>query len=325
MRRDIDDYLAYALALGRSDNTVAVYRTRLHRFRDFAIRRGIVRTRDVFAETVRAYHDEMRRGGLQASSRLGHLSAIRSFLTWAYESERLPTDVATRIELPRPAHKLPPRPLTRQDMVQLLHAFSLRVPAMRRTRAMLELFYACGLRKAELLALSVGDVDFVEKTVLVRSGKGNKGRLLPVHKLALRALKAYLPDETIPLARGTPLFTTMIPRGVRGKRLDQNNVAGIFRVVKRRFHKHVYPHLLRHTFAVHMLQGGAGLRHVQALLGHESPNTTSRYLGLVKDDIKKTYDRAMQKVLHDKLAQDQPADGSLPPPRRQSEREAGRR
>jgi len=302
VKRDIDDFLSYALALGRADSTVAGYRKRLERFRDFAVRHAVIRLRDVFAETVRGYHDEMRRDGLQASSRLSYLSAIRCFLTWAYESERLPTDVAIRIELPRPAHKLPPRPLTRQDVLRLLRLFPSRNPATRRTRAMLELFYACGLRKAELLALNVGDVDFDERTVMIRSGKGNKDRLLPVHDSALRALRAYLPKGLKSPARGLPVFTTRNCRnGRRGRRLNANNVAGIFRVIRKRFGKHVYPHLMRHTFAVHLLQGGAGLRHVQALLGHESPDTTSRYLGLVKDDIKKAFDQATWHVLHGRL------------------------
>jgi hypothetical protein len=149
-----------------------------------------------------------------------------------------------------------------------------------------------------------------------RLGKGNKDRLLPIHQSALSAVTAYLSTRPPELPRSAPLFVTAAGPGLIGKRLNGPNLDGIFRQINRQFHKHVYPHLLRHTFATHLLLGGADLRHVQALLGHESPDTTSQYLGLVKEDIKKGYDQAIERILTGAIPARRRPGPRRPPPDR---------
>jgi len=205
-------------------------------------------------------------------------------------------DIAPRIEIPKPEKSLPPTPLTHDEVLRLLALPSTETATGKRNRAILELLYGCGLRRAELLGLDFVDLDFDAATLLVRHGKGNKDRFLPVGDLALVALKSYLGARGRKLKPRDPLFVTRI--GTRAeKRMSESDISAFFRVIRRRFHRHVHPHLLRHTFACHLLQGGADLRYVQALLGHESPDTTSGYLGLVKEEVKEAYDRAVGEVL----------------------------
>lgn len=162
----------------------------------------------------------------------------------------------------------------------------------------LELLYGCGLRSQELLSLNVSDIDTEGRTILV-CGKGGKDRIVPVNEQALEVLGWYLSSSARPGKRRgqVPLLTK---RG--GRRLIRNDLDAIFRAINKKCQqrghfKHIHPHLLRHTYAVHLLQGGADVRHVQALLGHESPDTTSRYLGLVRSDLKKIYDRGCEAII----------------------------
>jgi site-specific recombinase XerD len=149
---------------------------------------------------------------------------------------------------------------------------------------------------AEVLGLNVGDVDSLEGTVFVR-GKGAKDRLVPINPSALAALSGYFERRTVRLRKTTPLFTVHGFGTEELGRFDENGLWALFRRLNRDFHRHVHPHLLRHTFAVHLLKNGADLRYVQALLGHESPDTTSMYLGLVKEELKRDYDRAIGIIL----------------------------
>jgi site-specific recombinase XerD len=146
--------------------------------------------------------------------------------------------------------------------------------------------------------LNVGDIDFDERTVFVR-GKGRKDRLVPTHETALRSINTYLAARGGRPRKRSPLFLIHGCSEHARKRIDANTFARLFAKVNEKSPKHVHPHLLRHCFAVHLLQGGADLRYVQALLGHESPDTTSRYLGLVKHDLKLAYDRAVERILSD--------------------------
>ena len=147
-----------------------------------------------------------------------------------------------------------------------------------------------------MVKLDVGGVDFGGQTVFVRQGKGRKARLLPIHETALKAIASYL--ETRGRVKKTePLFTICGRNGKGRKRLDDTAIGNLFRWIDKRSGKHIHPHLFLHTFAVHLLQGGADVRYVQALLGHESLETTSRYLGLARDELKRTYDEAVESIL----------------------------
>lgn len=287
----IGRYIAHQGALGRSPATIRDYRKRL---RYFAAFRGTRRLRGLTLERVRGYHESLIARGLMAASRKAYMSTVRGYLRWAAGRGLMSRNLADRIELPVVEKKLPPTPLTVQDMAALLDGGRVRTPQRRRDRAVMEVLYACGLRRAELLGLDVGDVDFAESRVFVR-GKGAKDRVLPVHGRALGAVRAYLRARGGKQEGQVPLFVAH--RGPNAGRARLKSLAPLFRAVSRRLGKHVHPHLMRHTFAVHVLQGGADVRYVQALLGHESPDTTSRYLGLAKNDLKRAYDAAVARLM----------------------------
>ena len=224
------------------------------------------------------------------------MTTIRLFASWCHERGMILSDIAGRIELPRPERALPPTPLTVEEVDDLIALVPTRRAAGYRNRAILETMYACGLRASEVLGLNVGDVDFLEATVFVR-GKGGKDRLLPIHDAALSAISDYLERRSGRIQKSSPLFMVHGFGSAGTKRFDEHGLWALFRQLNKDFRRHVHPHLLRHTFAVHLLKNGADLRYVQALLGHESPDTTAMYLGLVKEDLKREYDRAIELIL----------------------------
>jgi len=164
--------------------------------------------------------------------------------------------------------------------------------------------YACGLRRSEVVALNVGDLFTVRQQLLVH-GKGNKDRIVPIAPLAIHEIEAYLDTRRDALTVDAPLFVTESPRVPR--RINSNYLSILFKRLSKPTGRHVNPHLLRHTYAVHLLRGGADVRHVQALMGHASPDTTNQYLGLVKTEMKRAYDRAMRKIVQ----RDEPDEKAL--------------
>jgi integrase/recombinase XerD len=247
---------------------------------------------------------------LRSTSLRRRAASIRGFYRFAYGDELIQIDLAARIDLPRQTRLLPD-PLDLEATIQLLEAAGGAVPdrdelagaapgvvepARLRDRALLELLYAAGLRISEALNLDREDLSLDGAFVRV-IGKGSKERLVPVGEIALEWLVRYL-DEVRPawlrqlrgdLARGGPLFLTS-----RGRRLGRQ--AG-WTVVKRAAREaglgdRVTPHTLRHSFATHLLEGGADLRIVQELLGHASISTTQLYTHLSGERIREVYARA---------------------------------
>jgi len=206
------------------------------------------------------------------------------------------SDISGQIELPQLDKKLPPKPLTQEEVGQLLALIKPNTLISKRNYAILELFYACGLRISELVGLNIGDIDFHTEVVFVR-GKGDKDRQVPIHRAALKRIANYLEERGGKPKKRSPLFVAYSNRTKGETRLIKAAIYGIFGKLNKRFHKHVHPHLLRHTFAVHLLQAGVDIRYLQLLMGHESPETTGVYLGLVKDDLKAEYDRAISGIL----------------------------
>jgi len=224
-------------------------------------------------------------------------AAVRAFYRFCYSEGLIERDVASLLDLPRAARVLPDT-LGVADVAALLEAPSAETDIGVRDRALLELLYACGLRVSEALNLDMEDLSLDEATVRV-IGKGDRERRLPVGDVAVVALGRYL-DHVRPrlLARATlaevsrrggPVFVSQ-----RGQRLTRmaawrtiRNAAQVGGV-----HGHVTPHTLRHSFATHLLEGGADLRVVQELLGHASITTTQLYTHLTGERIKQVYARA---------------------------------
>ncbi|HJL41176.1 MAG TPA: tyrosine recombinase XerC [Myxococcales bacterium LLY-WYZ-16_1] len=224
--------------------------------------------------------------GWSARTRGRKLSALRTFGRFAVRQGWLAHDPTLELSRPR-AGALLPRTLTPDEIFGLLDRAFPDDPWGLRDRAMVELAYGAGLRAAELVSLDIGAVDLVRREVRI-TGKGNKTRLVPFGRKAGEALAAWLAVRPAPSGESA-LFTSR-----RGTRLSD-------RTWRRRLHRrvlqvalgrHVTPHMLRHSFATHLLEGGADLRIIQELLGHASLGTTQRYTAVSVDRLRRVYDDA---------------------------------
>ncbi len=307
--RAIEEYLAYLrVERGVAEATLTAYRADLA---DFAMSRGAARGWATGPEVAHRYlAARARRGlgsdpGLAPSSLRRRAASIRGFYRFAFGDGLIPVDVAAHLDLPRQPRLLP-ETLTVDEVERLLEASGAEpVPGRRptgaegaslRDRALLELLYAAGLRVSEALGLDLEDLALDGGFVRV-IGKGDKERVVPVGEVALAWLARYLawPRPAWLMAAGTgddpraPLFVTQ-----RGGRLGRGQA---WATVKRAaagagLDDRVSPHTLRHSFATHLLEGGADLRVVQELLGHASIATTQLYTHLTGERIREVYTRA---------------------------------
>jgi len=248
---------------------------------------------------IRAFLAELYRRGQSRASAARKLSALRSFTRFLKREGLLDTDPAALALTPRREQRVPAH-LSVDEMTRLLEAPDAAVPLGRRDRAILELFYASGLRLSELVALDVDDVGLSERIVRV-SGKGGKDRLVPFNTSAQKALRAWYVDRaSLRSARAKrsgvrgegasePVFLN-----ARGSRLTgrsvQRLVARYVSGCSTRFG--ISPHALRHSFATHLLQRGADLRAIQELLGHVQLSTTQRYTHVNAAQLLEVYRKA---------------------------------
>ncbi len=270
-----------------SPHTLAAYRRDLEALARFAAKAGLAGWPDLDAQHVRRFAAEAHRRGLSGTTIQRRLSAARRFLDFELEAGRLPANPARGVRAPRTGRRLP-RTLSVEQTQRLLEIPG-DAPLARRDRALLELAYSSGLRLAELVALDADAVD--PRTALVRvTGKGGKTRELPVGRPALQALEAWL------AVRGE--LATVDERALfvsrRGTRLTPRSVEARFAEHARRqgLDRHVHPHMLRHSFASHLLESSGDLRAVQELLGHSQLGTTQVYTHVDFQHLAEVYDRA---------------------------------
>jgi integrase/recombinase XerC len=270
-----------------SPHTVAAYGRDLRAMLDFCEREGIASPKALDSFAVRRFAAEGHRRGLGARSVARRVSAVRTFLNHLIEIGQLKSNAGVHVQAPKAPRRLPAT--LDADQVASLLAISGDAPATLRDRAILELFYSSGLRLAELVSLNLGDVDAADRTVRV-VGKGSKTRVVPVGKQALAALRDWLAVRSELASPGeTALFV-----GSRGLRVSP-------RTVQRRVNEWakrqgtptgVYPHMLRHSFATHVLESSRNLRAVQEMLGHASLSTTQIYTHLDFQHLASVYDQA---------------------------------
>ncbi len=296
------DYLRVERGLAAA--TIRAYDTDLRLFgRDAPGIEGWARS----PEPARGYLGAMTRPPrpLRPTSLRRKAAAIRAFYRFCYAEEIIAADVASLIDLPRQTQRLPDT-LDLQEVVALLDAVGAGRPGELRDRALLELLYAAGLRISEALGLDREDLSVSGGFVRV-IGKGDKERLVPVGEPALDAINAYLADRDArrvdrdpeprdhdrprasPVPGSEPIFLSQ-----RGRRLDRMAAWRILRGAASRagLSGRVTPHTLRHSFATHLLEGGADLRVVQELLGHASITTTQLYTHVTGERIRQVYARA---------------------------------
>lgn len=284
--RQVDSYLDHlAVERGAARNTLGSYRRDLERYTQFLADRevtdiGRIREQDVsdFVIALRTGDPARELPPLAASSAARALIAVRGFHRFAAAEGMTAVDVARDVRPPSPAKRLP-KSLPVNEVLALLEAVGGSRPAdgprAVRDRALLELLYSTGARISEAVGLDVDDVDTETRSVLLR-GKGGKQRVVPVGRPAVESLDAYLIRGRPALAsRGTPaLFLN-----VRGGRLSRQSAWKVLQTAADAagISSAVSPHTLRHSFATHLLDGGADVRVVQELLGHASVTTTQIY------------------------------------------------
>jgi integrase/recombinase XerC len=282
-RAAVDDYLDRLAHQRRlAPNTISSYRRDLIAFFSFADSEGIRSLQDVDRRLIRRYLAGLSDRGLAGRSMARKASAVRSFFADAVRRSVVSSNPADGISVPRSPQSLP-RVLPAAGIAAVLDELEGPDPVDLRDRAVLELLYGCGLRVGEVADLKCRDVE--GRSFVRVEGKGSKQRDVPVGDPARRALAAYLADGRGRLAgpgAGDELWF-----GVRGGVLD---VRGIRRIVSTRLG--TFPHALRHSFATHLLEGGADLRAVQELLGHNELATTQIYTAVTKDHLKATYERS---------------------------------
>ncbi|MDE2491014.1 MAG: tyrosine recombinase [Elusimicrobia bacterium] len=281
MRLEIERFLTRLRASrGASPHTLRAYRADLEAF---AAAASGVEPRDLDRTHVRAYLAGLQSGSLSRATVLRRASALRSFVRFLRAEGLLARDPFLGVPLPKRVRPLP-KFLTEAEMEQVLSVPADADSASRRDRALVELLYSAGLRRAELAALNVGDLDLLSGTARV-FGKGSKERIVPVGEAALELLREWLRARG-GAGDGEPLFVNE-----RGGRLSADGVAFLVRRWVRRaaLMKNVTPHVFRHSFATHLLNRGCDIRHVQEMLGHASLQTTQFYTHVSLQRLREVY------------------------------------
>lgn len=294
LAREFDRYLRHlAIERGLSANTVAAYRRDLTAFLTALAERGVTDAAQLEADAVRGYVVGLRERAqpLSASSTARVISSIRGFMRFLLEEGVIAADPSESLAAPKQPKRLP-KALSHAQVEALLAATDGDDAVRMRDKALLELLYATGARVSEAVALDVDDLVGAEGTPeLIRVlGKGDKQRIVPVGSFARSAVEAYLVRARPLLAAGRR-STPALFLGARGARLSRQNAWLIIRAAAERagLTVEVSPHSLRHSFATHLLAGGADVRVVQELLGHASVATTQLYTHVSIDSLRDAY------------------------------------
>lgn len=271
-----------------SPHTLSNYRRDIEQLARFCRDKAILHWRDVQQSHIRSHIAQRHRQGIGSKSLQRELSAIRSFYRFQLKKGWIDNNPAQHVQAPKQARKLP-KALDVDQMAGFLDAGAGSVLELR-DLAMFELFYSSGLRLGELAALNLGDLDLPDRVLVVREGKGGKSRVLPVGSQAVKTIRQWLPHrQTMALKDVPALFVS-----ARGTRLSPRSIQ--LRLVRwcrqKGITTRIHPHMLRHSFASHLLESSQDLRAVQELLGHSSISTTQIYTHLDFQHLAEIYDKA---------------------------------
>ncbi len=287
---DLDRYLHFLIVeKGLAKKTVEAYSRDIGRFLAFAMKSGASALIDIDTPMILKHLISLRDAGLSARSRARNLVALRGWFRFALQENRIASDPSKTVDLPKSTLKLPDV-LSADEVKRILEAPDSKTPRGCRDAAMLELLYAAGLRVSELVALKMGDVNTEVGLVRVL-GKGSRERLVPVGRYAREKVDLYVTRARSFLIRGR--MSPFLFLGPGGRPLTRQGFwknlkryaqkAGIFKSIK--------PHTFRHSFASHLLEGGADLRSVQTMLGHADISTTQIYTHVTRDRLREVHKR----------------------------------
>lgn len=267
-----------------SQNTIEAYMRDIEQFQHFILRQYDCLPKDVARENIERYMDWLYDRGTKKSSQARQLSGIKSFFNYLLLKDMIASSPAELILPPKPAKVLPDT-LSTDEIDRMIATIDDSSPKGIRDKAILEVLYSCGLRVSELCNLRLGDLFFGEGYIRI-IGKGDKQRLVPISGVACERIQRYKEVRTKKTTEDTLFLNN------RGTKLTR---VMIFNIIKRAallagIDKSISPHTLRHSFATHLLEGGANIRQVQEMLGHESILTTEVYTHLDTTNLRQTID-----------------------------------
>ncbi|MCL2678704.1 MAG: site-specific tyrosine recombinase XerD [Dehalococcoidia bacterium] len=298
MRQDIDNFLNYLrVEKGFSANTTAAYANDLNQLATFAEDKAAMEGshdpiwKNFDRPAMLSYLLDLKERGYAVTTVARKVAAAKSFFSFLVSEGKITADPMENISSPKVGKALPDT-LTVTQVRQLIEQPSKSdSPEAHRDRAMLELLYASGMRVSELVGLDIGDIDTKAGTVRP-FGKGNKERLVPIYPQAALIVETYTREVRPRFVRSNEEKALFVNQ--RGERLTRQGLWQILKGYAKSIglEKQVKPHTLRHSFATHMLNGGADLRSVQELLGHANISTTQIYTHLTSEHVRQAYDRA---------------------------------
>ena len=271
-----------------SQYTVKSYKRDLNCLSTYCESKSISLWTDLKQTDIRSYMASRHRQGLSSTSLQRELSAIRSFFNFLLKNQLTDNNPGQYIKAPKKTRKLP-KTLDVDQIKSLLEAGTNSTIEIR-DLAMFELFYSSGIRLSELAQLNLTDIDLTDKSLMVRSGKGGKSRMLPIGSKAVAAINTWLEHRIKSVtSTETALFIS-----TRGTRLGQRSIELRLKqwCKKKGIAEHIHPHMLRHSFATHLLESSQDLRAVQELLGHSNISTTQIYTHLDFQHLADVYDSA---------------------------------
>jgi integrase/recombinase XerD len=290
MHQSLDRFLNYLIVeKGLSKNTIEAYSHGLNRFLNYLRRKGMEEVREISKLDIREFLLFLKKKGLSSKTLARNLVSIRVFLRFLTEESILSANPAEEIESPKTAKTLP-EILSLEEVETLLEQPDTQIPQGMRDRAMLEMLYATGMRVSELTQLQVNHVHLEAGYVLVY-GKGSKERIVPIGNEAMKWARCYMGEtrERLLKKRESPFL--FVNRS--GKPMSRQYFWKSIKAYGRRagIRKRITPHLLRHSFASHLLERGADLRSVQLMLGHADISTTQIYTHVTGERLKKIHQR----------------------------------
>jgi integrase/recombinase XerD len=292
----IEDYTRFLrLEKSLSKNSVSAYTHDVNELAQFAEKQLYKLPEQLAGEDISLFLEHLRKQGLNHRSQARRLSGVKGFFKYLLIEEVIDVDPTELIEGPKMTRKLPDV-LSVEEIDAIIESFDLSKPEGHRNRAIVETLYSCGLRVSELVSLRLTDVD-VEQGFVRVTGKGDKERLVPIGRKAIKEIANYLPSRnSLPKIEKESENIVFLNR--RGKKLTREMIFTIIKSATKNagIKKRISPHSFRHSFATHLVEGGADLRVVQEMLGHESITTTEIYTHLdsvfLKDTILRFHPRS---------------------------------